>query len=239
MRYTLSFGGGINSAALYFLIRDRGLPLDEVIFADTGSEMPYTYEVVEVFKKLAEKDGIKFTTVRSPLSSNLYDYLWSKKTIPSRQRRDCTAKFKVRPIRNYLRATYGKDAIFTTYIGIAAEEWHRMRTSDVSYVINSYPLVDKKIDRAGCVALLEQHGITGIRKSGCYFCPFTKKAGWLDLMDNYPELYAKAEALEDNCPNPKLQLSYFRLSRIRKDRRAQKHLQDYEMTCDVAGSCFL
>ena len=44
MRPTLlSFGGGINSTALLLEWVEQGKPLDLVIFADTGSEMPETY----------------------------------------------------------------------------------------------------------------------------------------------------------------------------------------------------
>jgi 3'-phosphoadenosine 5'-phosphosulfate sulfotransferase (PAPS reductase)/FAD synthetase len=48
MKYIMNFGGGVNSTAMYFLIKDVGLPLDEIIFADTGSELP---ETIEDFRK--------------------------------------------------------------------------------------------------------------------------------------------------------------------------------------------
>ena len=43
MRYILNMGGGVNSVALLVELINRGIQLDEVIFADTGAEMPHTY----------------------------------------------------------------------------------------------------------------------------------------------------------------------------------------------------
>jgi 3'-phosphoadenosine 5'-phosphosulfate sulfotransferase (PAPS reductase)/FAD synthetase len=43
----LSLGAGVNSTALLILIEREGLQLDEVVFADTGSERPETYEYIK------------------------------------------------------------------------------------------------------------------------------------------------------------------------------------------------
>jgi 3'-phosphoadenosine 5'-phosphosulfate sulfotransferase (PAPS reductase)/FAD synthetase len=69
----MNFGGGVNSTAMYFLVKEKKLQLDEVIFADTGSELPRTYIIVAQFKKIIEADGIPFTIVKSHLDKSLYD----------------------------------------------------------------------------------------------------------------------------------------------------------------------
>ena len=38
--YALSLGAGVNSTAMLLLATKEGLPLDEVVFADTGAEKP-------------------------------------------------------------------------------------------------------------------------------------------------------------------------------------------------------
>ncbi|MGI0079676.1 MAG: phosphoadenosine phosphosulfate reductase family protein, partial [Nitrososphaerales archaeon] len=55
----LSFGAGVQTTAL--LLTDE---FDEIIFADTGAEMPETYDYIEKYVKpyCKEKD-LKFTTV--------------------------------------------------------------------------------------------------------------------------------------------------------------------------------
>jgi len=212
-------------------------PLDEVVFADTQGELPYTYDVVEKFKQLAEAKGIPFTVIKSKYG-NIYDYYLKAKTVPSRLRRDCTFKFKIQAIRNYLRAKYGKTETFTHYIGISYEELHRMKDSDVKYAKNTFPLVDMRIDRDGCIAILKQSGFSNIRKSGCYFCPFSRKQGWIDLMNEYPELMEKAIALEENCPNKKTGLASKPL-RLFRQYKGQTHLTETEPNCEVSGGCFL
>ena len=50
-RHVLSFGGGVNSVALMVVLLQEGLPFDEAVFADTGGEVPETYQYLEIAKK--------------------------------------------------------------------------------------------------------------------------------------------------------------------------------------------
>jgi hypothetical protein len=236
----MNYGGGVNSTAMFFVLLKNKIPLDEMIFADTGAEMPQTYKTVERMQGIAKQNNILFTIVRSD-KGNLYDYCWKYKTVPSRQRRDCTWKFKIRPIRNYIREKYGKEEHFNQYIGISYEEKHRVRLSDVRYATNVYPLIDNKIDRNECIKINKENGFDDTLKSGCYICPFTRKQGWIDLAKNNPELFDKAIALEENCPNKKVQLASKPL-RFFKKLEGQKYIMDYgedAPPCNGTGGCFL
>lgn len=241
MKYVMNYGGGVNSTAMLFVLMNDKAPLDEVIFADTGAEMPQTYDMVAKIQEVAKANGILFTTVKSQYG-NIYDYYFKVKTVPSRLRRDCTSKFKIQPIRNYLRTKYGKQETFMHYIGIAHDERHRVRLSDVKYATNAYPLVDKGIDRTKCIQINSDSGFHDVVKSGCWICPFTRKQGWLDLADKYPELLDKAIQLEENCPNKKTQLSHKPLSWFKKSDK-QKCMVDFDIdeapTCNGTGGCFL
>lgn len=237
IKYILSYGGGVNSTAMYFVIKEQGLPLDEVVFADTGNELPETYETVDNFIMLLDIDGIEFTTVKSKVAPSLYDYCFNNKIVPSRMMRYCTDRFKQTPINAYIRTKYGKETRFKMYIGIALEEAHRMKTSPERYKDNVYPLIDQRIDRAGCISILNKHSFTNVCKSGCWFCPYTPKSGWLHLNDKHPELLRRAIKLEHNCKNKKVTLT---------DGGLQKKIaywttkrKDKEHTCDIAGGCFL
>ena len=222
---------------MFFVLLANKESIDEVIFANTGAESENTYKTVELMKKLVEQKGILFTTVNSKLG-NIYDYYFKRKGLPSIVHRDCTGKFKVASIRTYLRGKYGKKETFIQYIGISYEEAHRMRTSDVKYITNEYPLVYGRIDREKCNQINHINGFDTVAKSGCWFCPFTSKKGWIELMNNNPELYEKAVALEENCPNKKVLLSSKPLRTIR-EYKGQCKLKEFELTCDVAGGCFL
>ena len=184
-------GVGINSVAG---ILHYGLDsYHEIIFSDTGSEKPETYEYL---KFLRNEKKWKITTVWDHYDQSLYDYYLEKKTYPSRTFRDCTDKFKVRPIKRYLRKKYGKEETFEMNIFIAYDEYHRMKTSDVKYQKLVYPLVYDKIDRDGCNTIIQEFGYPLPIKSGCYMCPFNTRADWSRLKVNHPDLFNEALTLE-------------------------------------------
>jgi hypothetical protein len=76
-------------------------------------------------------------------------------------------------------------------IGISLDEYGRMRTSDVAYITNVYPLVERRITRADCVRWLENHGYSVPRKSSCIACPLRHAAEWREIRDD-PESWADA-----------------------------------------------
>ena len=43
----VSFGGGTNSAAMLVGLHQHGIPVDLILFADTGAEQPHTYCFIE------------------------------------------------------------------------------------------------------------------------------------------------------------------------------------------------
>lgn len=239
MKYILSFGGGLNSTALLVYLIKNKKPLDSIIFADTGNEFDYTYENVKFYQNYAKSFNIEFSIVtNTKYNKDLYTYCWDKKIIPSRMRRDCTTKFKVSPIRRFIKNKFGKKETFVFYIGISLEESHRMRDSDVKYIKNEYPLIDEKIDREGCKKLLEKENLPIPDKSGCFFCPFTKKQNWIDMSINKPQLFKKSILLEQNSsryPSSTGLLSSKPLSLLNPNTK----LEDFEHTCDISGSCFL
>ena len=184
-------GVGINSVAG---ILHYGLDAyDEIIFSDTGSEKPETYEYL---KFLNEEKKWNITIINDHYGKSLYDYYFEKWTIPRMKFRDCTGKFKISPIKRYLRKKYGKKETFDCDIFIDYGEYHRMKTSDVKYQILSYPLVMDKIDRNQCIKIIKDAGYPIPMKSGCFMCPFNNKASWTNLKMNHPDLFDKSLQLE-------------------------------------------
>jgi len=242
MKYVLSYGGGINSSALFFFLIERKLPLDIVVFADTGNEMQHTYDAVERMEKRCDRLGIQFVTVRSD-KGKLYDYYMQKRAVPSFMKRDCTGKFKVAPIRKFLRITYGKDEKFGMYIGISSEEWSRMRDSNVKYIKNIYPFCDYKIDREENKRILSENFFVA-SKSGCTGCVYNKRKEWLRMSIEEPDEFSKWELLDkNNSRYPEVTLSpNCKLEDIRKMNAGQLSLikfEEVEPSCEVSGSCFL
>jgi hypothetical protein len=190
MKQIASFGCGVDSVAGLLLNSDY----DEIIFADTLDELPETYAYLDYFEK---KSGLKITKVTSKHGS-LYDYFFKGKSQSSKYHHWCSDKFKIQPIRKYLREKYGKKETFEMNIFIDFSEFHRMRESDRKYIKNKYPLVEQKLNRDQLKEIIKSKGYLLPEKSGCYHCCFTTKKGWIKLRNNEPELWQKTKDLENN-----------------------------------------
>ena len=192
----ISWGAGVNSTAIIALYRLgilEGKP--EIVFADTGGELPETYQYINNLSEILRADGWEITTLH-PLSfghlyskravgKELYDLLWEIKTVPGIKWRFCTSEYKRDPLGRYAR---GRKKM----IGICGDELKRMRDDPKAI----YPLHD--YTRDDCINLIAAAGLPKAHKTGCYFCPFQPKAQWLSLFDNHPKLYRKVIDLENN-----------------------------------------
>ena len=204
-KYTLSWGGGVNSTAIIAMIKLGMLPEytkenSHIVFADTGAEMQYTIEHTNKVFNAMLRDGWT-TTILNPQHQQEYytprcknkllpKYCLDKKIIPSRINRWCTAEYKTKPIRKYAE----QHGLNTLVLGISYEEQHRAKAiySDTT----DYPLIRHRIDRKGCIELTTKAGIAPAKKSGCYFCPYQRKKQWIELYREYPKLFKKAEKVE-------------------------------------------
>ena len=242
-KYILSYGGGVNSSALFFYILEKGLPLDLVIFADTGEELDTTYQAVERLILRCKKDNIPFVTVKSD-KGNLYEYYFKHKVIMSMMRRDCTGKFKISPIRKYLRVRYGKLKKFIMYIGITWDEAHRIKKSDVKYITNVYPFVDGHLTRGDNLNIIRENNFYAI-KSGCKGCMFNRRSSWVKMLIHDPVEYERHLNLEENNMRfPELLLNgHYSLRDLKKAFLNQKSLNSFsdpDINCDsINGGCFL
>ena len=226
MKYILSFGAGLNSAALLVYIIRNKLPLDSVVFADTKGENDYTYEIIPAYKSYAEKHGIPFFIISR---GSLEQYSLEKKIVPSITLKWCTDKFKRRYIRKWLRKYYnptGQKPWFGMYLGIMYDEFDRMTKSDVAYIENLYPFVYGKFTRRMCSKIIKQAGLPVPRKSGCWYCPWQPRKQWEWLKQHDAEKYRRVLEMEDNCSNQKVKL---RISEIKKSTG--------KMQCSSAGYC--
>lgn len=236
----LSYGGGVNSSALLFYILKKKYKIDLVIFSDTGEEEDTTYDAVKRLEKICEEKNIEFVTVQSKFGG-LYDYYFKKKAVPSIMRRDCTSKFKIAPIRQYIRKRYGKQINFLMYIGIAFDEQKRVTTSDVKYMTYVYPFVDDKVSREENYNILKRNNFVAL-KSGCKGCPFLKKKQWITMFKENRKEFNRWKLLEENnsaYPRVLLNGSYS-LKLIEKNWKNQSVLNQFfddEITCN--GGCFL
>ena len=67
-----------------------------------------------------------------------------------------------------------------------------------------YPLMEWGWHREDCIRAIEAAGLPQPGKSSCFFCPSMKEHEIINLREQYPDLFRRACALEDNAqPNLK------------------------------------
>jgi len=190
----LSVGWGVQSwAMLAMMVLDYLPRADVFIHSDTTFERSGTYEFAEQWTPWLGERGITVQTVRADSPKQWRD---SKAVfIPAftvnndgkngQSRRQCTQRWKIAPIRQLVRKEMDTRGISVApevvemQTGITLDEFQRMRDSDVNYIKNTYPLVDRRITRGDCVAWLEENDLPVPPKSSCTFCPYQSKVAWM------------------------------------------------------------
>lgn len=89
-------------------------------------------------------------------------------------------------------------------IGYDTDEPHRVRSSfgdpwEDTHCVPYYPLIEAKLNRQGCVHLIEKHGLPIPTKSACTFCPHNTMLEWSRLRAEEPELFQKAVTMSERA----------------------------------------
>ena len=200
--HAVSLSGGRDSTSLLLGMIERDMPIDAVLFADTGMEFPEVYENLAMLDDLLSRErGIHVTTLRHPKGFEylMFDYVLKKpKAVEKRiirgiipkgygwpgvRVRWCTGQLKTHLIeREMRRLKQEKNALH--YVGIAADEAWRCKDE-------IYPLVDWGVTEDEALQICYRHGF---RIGGLYeiyhrcscFC-------------HHPELWAKLREMDDRA----------------------------------------
>lgn len=193
MRHICGISGGKDSSALAIYMRGR-VPDMEYFFCDTGAELPETYKYLAKLEVVLGKPIARLNSDRD--FAHYFEVF--RGTLPSPQMRWCTSLLKIKPLEEWIGE---EDAV--SYVAIRADESNRKGyVSTKPNIRTRFPFVEDQIDHAGVVRILEDAGINlpeyyrWRTRSGCYFCFFQRKAEWVGLADNHPELFEKAVAIE-------------------------------------------
>lgn len=215
----LSLGAGVQSTTLALLAEEGVLPKPDVaIFADTG------WEPADVYEHLARlEDALSYPVLRvakGNLRSDAVDPEHRYASVPyfvrnpdgseGMGRRQCTAEYKLAPIRRKLRELLGATPpdyrrvpagrVAEQWVGFSTDEVHRAnRQKDshgVKYLTTRYPLLDLEMSRSDCERWLRSRGWGSTAKSACIGCPYHGNRQWRDLRDNRPAEWADAVAFD-------------------------------------------
>lgn len=194
VRHILGLSGGKDSAALALYMRDR-VDNMEYFFADTGKELPETYEYLD---KLRARLGIEITKLSADRGFDHWLDVYGG-MLPSPKARWCTKALKIEPIEKFV----GED-MAVSYVGIRADEENRKGyISTKSNIEARFPFIEDGLGKEDIIRILEESGI-GLPKyydwrsrSGCFFCFYQRKIEWVRLAEEHPERFEEAVAYEE------------------------------------------
>ncbi len=202
----VSFGGGTNSAAMLIEMARRNVRPDLIMFADTGGELPETYQFVKDFSAWLEAHDLPAVTWVRYEKETLEENCLRQNMLPSLAYgfKGCSQKYKIQPQNKYANNWQpAKDAWraggkVVKLIGYDAGEHHRGKIPSDDKYLYAYPLVEWGWGRKECVAVVKAAGFKPA-KSACFFCPAAKKYEVLNIAQTHPELMARAIEMEMNA----------------------------------------
>ena len=214
--HAVSLSGGKDSTCLLLLMIERGMPIDAVLWADTGMEFPEMYgHIAKVDEHLFRERGLHITALRSPKS---FEYMMFEEPkqkpscLENRARlgippygngwpgirvRWCTGQLKTHLINKEVNRLKGAHQL-QQYVGIAADEAHRCKDLH-------YPLVDWGITEAQALQICYDRGFDfgGLyriyRRASCWCCPFQRIGELRNLRHHHPELWARLLDLDNRA----------------------------------------
>jgi len=206
----VNLSGGKDSSALLLMMAERKMPIDVILFCDTGLEFESLYDHLD---KLEKYVGIPITRIKAEKSFEYYMFEHKPKTRydtalsreygadrvgngwPGPRMRWCTSRLKTDVIAAYLKPLR-KQYDIVEYVGIAADEAHRVKDKN-------YPLVDwgvtekqaleycyaKGFDFGGLYELFD--------RVSCWCCPLQGLKELRALRIHFPELWAQLKEWDE------------------------------------------
>lgn len=190
-KFIASFSGGKDSQVVLDLV-SRAIPPTayEVIYSDTGYELPPSLELYEEVKKYYGKKfpALKFSTTRNHQSVLTY---WDKIGTPSDTHRWCCSVMKTAPLYRSLKVEGNKQGRVLTFDGVRAEEstrrsgYNRIGKGKHIFTFNAHPILNWNVVEIFLYMLM--HGLPinpayrlGFSRVGCVICPFG--SDWSDFI---------------------------------------------------------
>ena len=208
----LSLGAGVQSTTLLLLSAHGAIQhYDAAIFTDTGWEPAAVYRHLKRLEGIAADAGIPLIRVaagnirddaldRERRFASMPLFLHTDTGNRGMLRRQCTAEYKIRPIKREIRRLLGHPhpdpvpaGVYAEQsIGISADEVHRAKDADVGYLHNAFPLLDIGWARRDCRAYLAAHGLADTPKSACIGCPYRSNSSWAEMRATEPAAWEDA-----------------------------------------------
>ena len=220
--FVCSFSGGKDSTAMLLRLLESGMPVDIILYNDTGLEFPEMedhIDKVEQYIKQYTDIGITRIKPEHPFEFYFYDVPihhrkqteFNKKlgtdshngfSWPGPKMRWCTDRLKTRPRTKFLRE-YRKEYNIIEDVGIAADEEYRLRRKINKRENMRYPLVEWGMTEADCLQYCYERGFDWgglyekFSRVSCWCCPLQSLPELRVLYHEFPELWQKLKEMDD------------------------------------------
>lgn len=199
----IAFSGGVESTTMALLFGRKA----QCVFTDTGAEHDEMYRRLDdVEQKLKEIHGDEFSVLRikaekcdgKPID-NLTDYIRHAGVFPNQLMRFCTKYFKIAPYNAFLR----DKTPCSLMVGLNSDEIEKREGNHgLEGVTVEYPLVDLKLNRKKCVAMLEAYDLQPklpvyMRRGGCKYCPYKSRKEYAAMVHLSPAEMEEIARLEE------------------------------------------
>ena len=211
MKHVASVSFGKDSLAMLLLVLETGLPLDEVIFYDTGMEFQAIYNIRDKIKRILRDRGIKFTELQ-PSESFLYNMLERPVSSPEKGEHKgygwcgglCRwgTTEKISAIDKYTNGCH-------VYVGIAADEQERYRRLPEW---KSSPIAEAGMSESDCLKYCHDRGYfwyeNGIElydildRVSCWCCSNKNRKELKNIYRYLPEYWEKLKYLQSKLDRP-------------------------------------
>lgn len=199
--------GGKDSTAMLLMMLEKGIPIDYVIFCDTGKEFPQMYDHLAKVEKYID---FPITRLKAEKSFDYYmfdhvktkgkhigecGYGWATMGI-----RWCTSNLKKMVADRFLKSIGN----CSEYIGIAFDEPKR-HAKKADNVI--HPLFDWQITEADALKYCYDRGFTWdglyehFKRVSCWCCPLKSIPELRMLYKYYPDLWARLRDMDNRSIN--------------------------------------
>ena len=223
MKHIVSFSGGKDSTAMLLMMIEKGMQIDEIVFADTTLEFPEMYEYID---RVEERIGREIVKIKP--SKTWDDWFYGKSTRGKSKGKmrgfppqNCHCWWS-REVKEYAlkRHCYGN----YVYLGIAADEQRRIKEHPKFNAL--YPLNDWGMTEKDCLDYLKSVNLINplyntFKRTGCYICPKVSDESLYSLFKYYPKEWEelKQYAIDDTTKNFRVNKTIYELEQMFINRR--------------------
>lgn len=220
MKHIAKLSGGRDSTAMVFYMIENNIPLDYIIFSDTGEEFPEMYEYLKLVETKLNSLGYKLITLSHKRGESFEDWVFGTLNRGKKkgfvrglphviQKCYWQRESKSNPVEEWLKNNNISE--YTLYIGYTYSERKRAKSNKSTNQI--YPLIDAKICESEIDMRLKKLNLINplynfFERTGCAMCPYQKLRGffiiWLKFNEKWKwmvDVETKLKNIEDSGRN--------------------------------------